>query len=192
MTGWSLLYGRITETVAVTGGDDGYNVAPMGVVRPQPEVDDGEQTPYARLWRGSDTLENIRGTGRVVVNFTRDPVVYVESALGDADDRVVDGRLEGADAWIRCSAGRTGVERDGEVERWQLKAEETTVETRRVCAVNRGFNAVVEAAVDATRLELRPELRERVERNVEVALKCGGPREEEAVEVLRGHVDLRG
>ncbi len=127
-----------------------------------------------------------------MVNFTRDPVVYVESALDDADGRVVDGRLEGADAWIRCSAERDGVERDGDVQRWRLREEDTAVETRRVFAVNRGFNAVVEAAVDATRLEFRPELRERVERNVEVALKCGGPREEEAVEFLREHVDLEG
>lgn len=193
MTGWRLLYGEITETVAVTGGDDGSNVAPMGVVRPEPDSGGGdgeEDRVFARLWRGSDTLDNVRDSGRVVVNFTRDPVVYVESALGDADDRVVDGRLEGADAWIRCEAERDGVERDGDVERWRLREEGTTVETRRVFAVNRGFNAVVEAAVDATRLELRPELRERVQRNVEVALKCGGPREEEAVEVLREHVDL--
>lgn len=196
MTGWSPLYGRITETVSVTEGGDGFNVAPMGVVRrggdDGDDCGDGGCEVFARLWRGSDTLENVRETGRVVVNFTRDPVVYVESALDDADGRVVDGRLEGADAWIRCSAEREGTERDGEVERWRLNAVETEVETRRVYAVNRGFNAVVEAAVDATRLGFRPELRERVERNAEVALKCGGPREERAVEVLKQHVDLEG
>ncbi len=219
MTGWRHLHGRITETVAVTrdgGGDDGvedgdgasYNVAAMGVRQEREEksiqgdgsaaaggrgsqggVDDAGSRVFVRLWEGSDTLDNVRATGEVVVNFTRDPVVYVEAALGDADGRVVDGRLRDADAWIRCTVEKEGVERDGDVHRWRLHERETTVETRRVHAVNRGFNAVVEAAVDATRLEFQPELRERVERNLGLAYRCGGKREREAVERLREHLD---
>lgn len=175
---WEFLEGRITETVATT---EPVNVAPMGVLREGDGV-------YARLWEGSDTLENVRESGEVTVNFTRDPVVYVRGALGEpGGDLVVDGRLKDADAWFRCEAEFVGGE--GEVERWRLERVEGEVLRRRLFTVNRGFNSVVEAAVHATRLEFRPELRELVDHHVEVARKCGGERELEAVDLLLDFID---
>lgn len=175
---WDFLRGRITETIATT---EPVNVAPMGVLRESDGV-------FARLWEGSDTLENVRESGEVTVNFTRDPVVYVRGALGEpGEDLVVDGRLREADAWFRCRAERVGVE--GEVERWRLERVDGEVVRRRVFAVNRGFNSVVEAAVHATRLEFRPELRELVDHHVGVARKCGGEREREAVDLLLEYID---
>lgn len=175
---WEFLEGRITETVATTLPP---NVAPMGLLK------DGG-TVYARLWEGSDTLENVRVSGEVTVNFTRDPVVYVRGALGDpGDELMVDGRLEEADAWFRCGAEHVGS--DGEVERWELRVMEGEVLEERLFTVNRGFNSVIEAAVHATRLGFKPELRELVDHHVEVARKCGGEREREAVDLLMDFID---
>ncbi len=220
MNGWRPLYGRITETIAVTEEEDGFNVAPMGVIQEDvgvERVDDGggegaggddgggygqassedggtegsrtDDAVHARLWRGSDTLENVRRSGKVTLNFVRDPVVYVDGAIGDAVERVVDGRLEDADAWIRCDAEFDGEERDGEVERWRLRRLETVVERERVFAVNRGFNAVVEASVDASRLGFEPELADRIQRNIDLARKCGGEREIRAAGLLQSFLD---
>ena len=179
-----LLDARITETVATTvGARGGRNAAPMGVRR-----DDGGV--YAHLWEGSTTLENVRETNEVVVNFTRDPVVYVESALGDGSGFVVDGHLRDADGWVRCDAERvdgTG-ERD-EVTRWRLVERERRVENRVLPTHSRGFASVIEATVHATRLDFKPELRELYEHHVDVAERCGGEREREAVDRLRGYVD---
>lgn len=175
---WEFLKGRITETIATT---EPANVAPMGVLR-----EDGEA--YARLWEGSDTLENVRSSGEVTVNFTRDPVVYVRGALGEpGGEFVVDGRLRDADAWFRCDAEY--VRSDGQVERWRLEVVDGEVVRRRLCTVNRGFNSVIEAAVHATRLEFKPELRDLVDHHVEVARKCGGEREREAVDLLLEFID---
>ncbi|MDY6779144.1 MAG: DUF447 family protein [Halobacteria archaeon] len=179
---WSFVDGRITETVATTRSEDGEpNAAPMGLVK-----DEKDETAYARLWQGSQTLENIRSTHEVTVNFVRDPVVYVRGALSEVDeDRITDARLNDADAYVRCDATHVGEERDGEVERWRLDAVGGAVENRRITTVNRGFNSVIEATVHATRLEFKPELRELFEHHVEVAEKCGGKREREAAELLR-------
>lgn len=95
--------------------------------------------------------------------------------------------MKDADAWFRCEAEFVGGE--GEVERWRLERVEGEVLRRRLFTVNRGFNSVVEAAVHATRLEFRPELRELVDHHVEVARKCGGERELEAVDLLLDFID---
>jgi hypothetical protein len=182
-----LLEARITETVATTRDGDGEpNAAPMGV---RCEGDGA----YAHLWEGSTTLRNVRATDEVVVNFTRDPVVYVESALGDGSGFVVDGRLRDADGWVRCDAekadGEGGDETRDEVTRWSLIERERRIENRVVPTHSRGFASVIEAAVHATRLDINPELRELYEHHVEVAERCGGEREREAAERLRGYVD---
>lgn len=179
-----LLNARITETVATTRGDDGTpNAAPMGV-----RCEEGRT--YAHLWEGSTTLENVRATNEVVVNFTRDPVVYVESALGDGGGFVTDGRLRDADGWVRCEAERVeGWEGNGGVTRWRLIERKRHVESRVLPTHSRGFASVIEATVHATRLEFKPGLRDLYEHHVDVAEKCGGEREREAAERLRGYVD---
>jgi len=179
-----ILDARITETVATTRDEDGEpNAAPMGVRREGDGV-------YARLWEGSTTLGNVRATNEVVVNFTRDPVVYVEAAMGDGGGFVVDGRLRDADGWVRCDAERAEEEGlDDEVTRWRLTERDRRVESRVVPTHSRGFASVIEATVHATRLEFKPELRDLYEHHAEVAESCGGEREREAAERLRGYVD---
>lgn len=207
---WRFLSSRITETIATTrpggegdalegadagtGGTDGdagaaagdVNVAPMGVVS-----EPGEPTARARLWAGSDTRANVRATGRVTVHFTRDPLLYARAALSDdTDGFVADGRLADADAWVRCTAERVGEERDGEVALWRLEPTDGAVENRVVATVDRGFNAVVEACVDATRLHVDPDLRDRVARNLGLAWRCGGDRTREAAECISRLTDI--
>jgi hypothetical protein len=178
-----LLDARITETVATTHDEGGEeNVAPMGVLKEDGSV-------YARLWEGSQTLENVRATERVVVNFTRDPVVYVETALGDGGENlVVDGRLSDADGWVRCDAERVERKDRKEVTRWRLVERDRRVVERVVPTHSRGFASVIEATVHATRLGFKPELRELIEHHLEVARKCGGEREREAADIVEEHV----
>jgi hypothetical protein len=179
-----LLEAHITETVATThDGEGSPNAAPMGVVR-----DKDDEDVYARLWEGSTTLENVRATGEVVVNFTRDPVVYVESAMGDGSEFVVEGRLRDADGWVRCNAERVNCERD-EVTRWRLVERKRHIERRVLSTHSRGFASIIEATVHATRLGFDPELRDLYEHHVGVAEKCGGEREREAAERLRGYAE---
>ncbi|MDZ7688461.1 MAG: DUF447 family protein [Halobacteriales archaeon] len=178
-----LLHARITETVATTRDEDGVpNVAPMGVLKEDDSV-------YARLWEDSTTLENVRATERVVVNFTRDPVVYARTALGDDGRRfVADGHLRDADGWVRCDAERVEEEEREEVTRWRLVERERRVVERVLPTHSRGFASVIEATVHATRLDFKPELRELVEHHLEVARKCGDERACEAADLIEERV----
>jgi hypothetical protein len=179
-----LLDARITETVATTRDEEGTpNAAPMGVLKEDGGV-------CARLWEGSTTLENVRATERVVVNFTRDPVVYVETALGDnGEEFVADGRLRDANGWVCCDAERVpNDEEREEVTRWRLVETDRRVVERVLQTHSRGFASVIEATVHATRLSFKPELRELIEHHLEVARKCGGKREREAAELIEEHV----
>ncbi len=189
---WSFLDARITETVATTQGKAGLNAAPMGIIR-----EDGDG--YARLWEGSDTLENVRSTRRVVVNFSSDPVVYVEGALSELGSEYFETHAdtdpprlsdEYADAWLRCSAECVGEERDGDVERWRLVPEEGETRRRRLFTVDRGFNSVIEATVHATRVEFEPELEELIRHHLGIARKCGGDRVREAADLIEEYVDV--
>jgi len=190
-----VLDARITETIATTEDEDGApNAAPMGVR----DEDDGL---YAYLWEGSTTLGNVRATNRVVVNVTRDPVAYVEAALGDGEGGEVEfvgtakeassegpPRLRDADAWFVCDATRVEGGREG-VTRWRLEDNEGTVKSRVVPTFSRGFASVVEATVHATRLGIEPDLRDLYEHHVETARKCGGEREREAADLLVGYAE---
>ena len=179
-----LLDARITETVATTQDEEGTpNAAPMGVLKEEDGV-------YARLWEGSTTLENVRATERVVVNFTRDPVVYVKTALGDGGEEFVsDGRLRDADGWVRCDAEHVkNPEGRDEVTRWRLAETDRRVVERVLPTHSRGFASVIEATVHATRLSFKPELRELIEHHLEVARKCGGEREREAANLVEEHI----
>lgn len=187
---------RITETVATTVGSDNGdrkpepNAAPMGVLKENGRL-------YARLWEGSTTLENVRSTEKVVVNITRDPVVYVEGALGDPSRFVESGNQKGSaarlsepDAWFFCDTNRVQSESSREeVTRWRLEERHGRVINRPVPTYSRGFASVVEATVHATRLEFKPGLRELYEHHLGVAEKCGGEREREAVGMLRSYID---
>jgi len=58
--------------------------------------------------------------------------------------------------------------------------------------VNRGFNSIVEAAVHGTRYlwNRDPELRRLIDHHRSVVLRCGGPRELEALGLLDGFLGI--
>lgn len=195
---WRFLRARITETIATTrpatdpddegdaSGDPAVNVAPMGLVS-----EPGEPDAVARLWAGSDTLANVRATGRVTVNFTRDPLVYARAALSDDTGAfVADGRLDDPDAWVDCDAVHAGEERGGEVERWRLEPRDGALLERRLCQVDRGFGALVDACVDATRLHVDPALDERIAERLSLAWRCGDDRCREAATYVSNFTDI--
>ena len=76
---------------------------------------------------------------------------------------------------------------------WALHPEESTVEHETVPTTNRGYYAVVEATVAASRLDVdaydREELLDRLRYFADVVERCGGERERAAFEVVRTAVD---
>jgi len=186
MAGWPVDLSGITESVVTTRGPEGrWNVAALGLHAGDPVT--------ARTWGATRTRRNFERTGEGYVQFTRDPVTFVEAALSvrEVDEPV----LPDADAWVRVGAERVEAGESGGTRwvDWRLTPQESGVEREVVPTVNRGYNAVVEATVAASRLDVadydEEPLRERLDYLEGVARRCGGEREHEAFDRLNALVD---
>jgi Uncharacterized conserved protein len=173
---WPAEVRGVTESVVTTlGPNDRWNVAALGLHEP-----DGDGPVTARTWGRTRTWRNFRERGGGYVQFTQDPVDFAEAALTirEEDDPV----LASADAWTRVTVERleSGQEGDTQWVDWALHPQESTVEARTVPTTNRGYYAVVEATVAASRLDVptydRATLLDRLAYFEEVARTCGDRR----------------
>ncbi|MFB6165569.1 MAG: DUF447 domain-containing protein, partial [Haloarculaceae archaeon] len=151
--------------------------------------DSAGQSVTARTWGRTRTRRNFAERGTGYVQFTRDPVDFVEAALAVREEP--EPVLDSADAWARVSVKRLDEGRDGDTEwvEWALRPTENVVVRERVPTTNRGHAAVIEATVAASRLDVpaydRAELDSRLEYFADVAATCGGERERAAMARLR-------
>lgn len=193
MSGWPVPLRGVTESVVTTlGPNDRYNAAPLGIHAPE----EAGASPRARTWGRTRTWRNFTERGEGWVQFLRDPVVFTEAALGihEVDEPVLDG----ADAWVRVAVEQldTGQEGGTEWVDWRLDPVDHGVRRRTVPTFNRGYAAVVEATVAASRLDVEAydtdRLRERIDYFEAVARRAGGPAEQAAFERLYELVEVDG
>lgn len=181
MAGWPVELRGLTESVVTTLGPDGrWAVAALGL-RPGEPVS-------ARTWGQTRTRGNFEREAGGFVQFIRDPVCFVEAAL--AVPAVDEPVLDVADAWVKVAVDRidAGSESGTEWVDWTLTPLDSAVEREVVPTIERGFNAVVEATVCASRLGVPAyddaTLHERLASHRAIVERCGGPRELEAMRRL--------
>jgi len=195
------LRGVVETVVATLGPNDRWNHAALGVHARAPDPDAStlaggraqSDAVTAFTYGRTRTWRNFHSRGGGVVQFTTDPVDFAAAALGirETDDPVLDA----ADAWVRVAATQVdATDEDGtRVETWRLDPVESTERRRLVPVVNRGHAAVVDATVAASRLGVPgfddDALRERLDRAVDVAATCGGPREHDAIRTVAALTD---
>ena len=187
---WPVALRGVTESVVTTlGPNDRWNVAALGLHEPT----DPEGPVRAVTFGNTRTRRNFHREGSGYVQFTTDPVLYVDAALSirEQDDPVLDS----ADAWVRVETEHVDtVESSGTtLEHWHLRPVEAETVREYVPTTNRGYNAVVEATVAASRLAVEEydtgRLRERLEHLEGVCRTCGGEREQAAFDRLNELVD---
>jgi hypothetical protein len=207
---WPVEWAGVTESVTTTlGPNDRWNVAALGLRAPagaETETGDGgtgrvsaeagrEGPVTATTWGNTRTRRNFEREGGGVVQFVTDPRDFVDAALSvrEEDDPVLDS----AAAWVHVDAERLASETvEGTVkERWALEPTASTVRERRVPTVDRGFAAVVDATVAASRLDVESyetdDLLDRLEYFAGVVDSCGGPRVREAFARVDEYADWR-
>ncbi len=186
-TDWPVELAGVTEAIVTTcGPNDRWNLAPLGLFAGDPVT--------ARTWGRTRTWRNFRDRGGGYVQFTRDPVDFVDAACSvrELDDPV----LESADAWVEVavSVSDSGTDGDTEWVEWTLVPVEAAVERRVVPTTTRGYAAVVEATVAASRLDVdaydADDLRDRIAYFADVVDRCGSDRDRAALSRLREHADL--
>ena len=177
----------IVETVTTTINPDGtVNCAAMG-------VEWGEEIIVIKPFPSTRTLRNLRATGAAVVNLTDDVLLFTQAALGDPQPPTrPTAAIAGAVLTEACSWREVTVE---EVDESGPRARVTTrvVERgagREFVGFNRASHAVIEASIIASRAQWLPaeEIRAELERLQVLVDKTAGPREREAMELVRRHV----
>jgi hypothetical protein len=187
---WPIDLRGVTESVVTTRGPNGrWNVAALGLHAP----DEADAPVRAVTVGNTRTRRNFHREGGGTVQFTRDPVLFVDAALSILE--VEDPVLEGADAWVHVDADHVETDETGDAtrEHWHLHPTATGVACETVPTTNRGYNAVVEATVAASRLDVNAydseTLRERLAYFETVCRTCGGAREQRAFDRLNDLVE---
>ena len=180
--GWPVALRGVTESVVATLGPNGqWNFAALGLRAGDPVT--------ARTWGATRTRRNFREEGEGVVQFLTDPVVFVESALSILER--ASPVHPAADAWVRVTVEHVEVGESGGTTwaEWELTPTEPRVDAEQVPTTNRGYGAVIEATVAASRLDVdaydTDELRDRLGYFAGVVDACGGEREHEAMALVR-------
>jgi hypothetical protein len=168
----------INEVIGITFGE-WINTAPLGII-----VEDVQGSVAKIRLHSNHTRKNLERKSPLWVNVTGDPVVFALASFEDLEadwfESLNPPILKGSLAWCRMDCRLEG----GFARVWLREGE---VLRREVKAVNRGFNAVIEALVHGTRyLSLKkPVLLEKVEYYLQIAERCGGEREREAVRLIK-------
>ena len=177
----------ISEVIATTRSASGVpNAAPIGFLT-------REGNYLVKLYKGSQTLNNIIETKKLAANVTDDAVLFVKAAFDTLSANFYSlfqgfPVLKEANSWIlfKCDF----IEEKVESFLFQLTPITAEVNKKGVQAINRGFNAVIEAAILATRYSIvkdereKEEMQKMVEGYAEIVAKCGGRKEKEAMRVL--------
>ncbi|WP_266079799.1 DUF447 domain-containing protein [Haladaptatus caseinilyticus] len=169
----------VTESIITTlGPNDLWNVAALGL--------HAGDSVTAKTWGNTRTRRNFHRQGGGVVQFTRDPVDFVEATLSIREESKP--VLDSADAWVEVEVQPIDSGNSGETnwEEWELTPVSSEIVDERVPITNRGFSAIVEATVAVSRLDVdaydTAELRARLTYFEDVVQRCGGPREQTAFE----------
>ena len=189
---WPVEFRGVTESLVTTlGPNDLWNVAALGLHPPE-DRPSADAPVTARTWGNTRTRRNFHRQGGGYVQFTRDPVDFVDATLSIFEvERPV---LDSADAWVEVEAERvdSGEDGDTEWEEWTLSPVDSAVEHETVPTITRGFGAVVEATVAASRLDVdaydESELRNRLSYFESVGRNCGDDRVRAAFDRLRDHL----
>lgn len=181
---WPVALSGVTETVVTTLGPNGlWNAAALGLHAGDPVT--------ARTWGNTRTRRNFHRQGECYVQFVDDPVTFANAALSILESS--EPVLESACAWCRVAVERVDTGTDGgtDWEEWALWPLQSRIERETVPTIDRGFGAVVEATVAASRLDVgdydEDELRDRLAYYASVVDRAGGSREREALERVRKH-----
>ena len=188
--GWPVALRGVTESVVTTlGPNDRWNVAALGLHAP--DADGGPVT--ATTWGRTRTWRNFAERGGGYVQFTVDPVDFTEAAMTIREEP--DPILDSADAWVKVETDRLDDGTDGDTQwvEWALTPVDSAVEREHVPTTNRGYYAVIEATVAASRLDVdaydREVLLDRLRYFADVVERCGGEQERAAFEIIRDRVD---
>jgi hypothetical protein len=177
----------IIETILTTMDAAGaINFAPMGVEWDETEI-------VVKPFLETTTFRNLQATGEAVINLTDDILLFARAAISSPQypwlpaTTVRGAVLEAACSWREVRVRSV----DATPPRSRIETVVVGRGTRReFLGFNRARHAVLEAAILATRTHLLPaeQIRSEFAKLQVIVDKTAGPREHEAMDLLREHV----
>ncbi len=166
----------INEVIVITKGEK-LNTAPIGIIV------ENENSVFAKSKLfPSHTRSNLEKGSFFVANVVNDAILFALATFEDLGEE----HFESLDPPIlRGSLAFCEFEPKLEGSITYLKLLRGKVLRNEVRAVNRGFNAVIEALIFATRLKLNPKFAEKIKECYEIIERCGGEREKLAMEIIK-------
>lgn len=187
LEGWPVGLRGVTESIVATlGPNELWNMAALGLHAPESSDD----PVTATTWGNTRTKRNFERRGGGVVQFTADPREFVDAAATIREETEPVLSNAAASVEVTATAIDRGVDDGTEWTTWTIEPiEETaTVHERVVPTINRGFGAVIDATVAASRLDIdafeTETLLDRLRYFETTVEKCGGPAERAAFERL--------
>jgi uncharacterized protein len=178
----------ISETIVSTGLEH-PNAAPIGIIMKG-------RRPFVRLFKGSHTWANVLKEKYLVVNIVYDPLLFVRSTFFDLELSEFDyvsalglnfPILKEAAAWVifECINVKN-TDQALVADLVPIDAGFNEANRKDLPAPNRGFNAVLEATIHATRYQLTGDEKylELIRHYETLASKCGGEKEKKAMKLL--------
>jgi uncharacterized protein len=178
----------IYETIVSTGLET-PNAAPIGIV-----VKGGRT--FVRLFKGTHTWANVFKEKYLVANIVYDPLLLVRSTFFDLESSEFEyvsvcglnfPILKEASTWIvfECTNIKD-TDHALVADLIPIKAGFNDANSKSLPVPNRGFNAVLEATVHATRYQLSGDEKylKLIRHYESLAFKCGGKREKQAMKLL--------
>lgn len=181
--------------IIVTTGLKSPNAAPIGII-----VKNGK--PFVRLFKGTHTWENVFNEKYLAANISYDPLLFVRSTFFDLDLAEFDYEpvnklnfpiLKEAVAWILFECvNLKNADQALVADLIPIKAKFNKENARNLPVPNRGFNAVLEATVHATRYQLTGDEKylDLIRHYETLASRCGGDAEKKAMKLLYGVLEL--
>lgn len=178
----------ITETIVTTLNEQGEtNFAPMGVTIGEGEI-------LIRPYKESATYRNLLATGVVVVNLTDNALLFAESAVSNPQftafpaDLVRGVVLKDACSYYECTVRERDISHERANFRCQVLKKGVL---REFVGFNRAKNAILEAAILATRVRFLgvEHILQEYRRFSEIVKKTGGEEETRAMQYLQEYVE---
>ena len=189
----------ISEVIVTTRSVAGEpNAAPIGIITILNE-DENENKHFVKLYEGTKTFSNVMETNKLAANVSDDAVLFVKAAFENLNETHLSlfsgfPVLNEANSWILFKSAFVG--KSGESSFFRLTPIAVKIKQKEVKAINRGLNAVIEAAILATRYAITEDKREKEDMEkimklyADIVEKCGGHREKEALEILHEKTSL--
>lgn len=184
----------ISETIVSTGMEH-PNAAPIGII-----IKGGR--PFVRLFKGSHTWANVLKEKYMAANIVYNSLLFVRSTFFDLESSEFDyvpvrglnfPILKEAAAWVILECINVkNTDQALIADLVPIEAGFNEINRKDLPVPNRGFNAVLEATVHATRYQLSGDEKylELIRHYETLASKCGGENEKKAMKLLYEVLEL--